>query len=100
VSLSAHRALVAHQGPRRPTGEAASCSCRWPASSRRGGVLLGITKLFWALGGAVGIDPGRLEDRDLWWHLLTLSMGVWSLAGAWGILVLTTRRGFKWYLFP
>ena len=65
----------------------------------RGG-LLGITKLFWALGGAVGIDPGRLEDRDLWWHLLTLSMGVWSLAGAWGILVLTTRRGFKWYLFP
>jgi hypothetical protein len=65
-----------------------------------GCVLLGATKLFWALGGTVGIDPGRLAGRDLWWQLFTLSMGGWSLAGAWAILVLTTRRGFKWFLFP
>jgi hypothetical protein len=65
-----------------------------------GCVLLGIVKLFWALGGTIGIDPGRLEDRDLWWHLLTLSTGVWSLAGAWAILVLASRRGVKRFLFP
>jgi hypothetical protein len=65
-----------------------------------GCVLLGVTKLSWALGATLGIDPGRLEDRDLWWHVLTLSMGVWSLAGAWGVLVLTSRRGFKRFLLP
>jgi hypothetical protein len=47
-----------------------------------GCVLLGLTKAYWALGGTVGIDPARLGDRDLWWHLLTLSTGAWSLAGA------------------
>ena len=65
-----------------------------------GCVLLGMTKLFWALGGPIGIDPARLDDRDLWWHLLTLSTGVWSLVGAWGILVLTARRGFGRFLPP
>lgn len=65
-----------------------------------GCVLLGATKLFWALGGTVGLDPARLDHRDLWWHLLTLSTGVWALAGAWAILVLTTRRGFKHFLPP
>jgi hypothetical protein len=65
-----------------------------------GCVLLGLTKVFWALGGAIGIDPARLDHRDLWWHLLTLSTGVWSLAGAWGILVLTSRRGSRRFLPP
>jgi hypothetical protein len=65
-----------------------------------GCVILGLTKVYWALGGTIGIDPARLDDRDLWWHLLTLSTGVWSLAGAWGILVLTSRRGFGRFLVP
>jgi hypothetical protein len=65
-----------------------------------GCVLLGLTKVFWAAGGTAGIDPARLGGRDLWWHLLSLSTGVWSLAGAWGILVLTSRRGSKRFLPP
>ena len=65
-----------------------------------GCVLLGLAKAYWALGGTIGIDPSRLGDRDLWWHLLTLSTGVWSLAGAWGILVLTSRRGVARFLPP
>jgi hypothetical protein len=65
-----------------------------------GCVLLGLTKTYWALGGTIGIDPARLDDRDLWWHLLTLSTGVWSLAGAWAILVLTARRGFRRFVPP
>jgi hypothetical protein len=31
---------------------------------------------------------------------LTLSTGAWSLAGAWGVLVLTSRRGFGRFLPP
>ncbi len=65
-----------------------------------GCVLLGLTKMYWAMGGAIGVDPARLDDRDLWWHMLTLSTGVWSLAGAWGILALTARRGFRHFLPP
>jgi hypothetical protein len=65
-----------------------------------GCVILGLTKVYWALGGTIGIDLVRLDDRDLWWHLLTMSTGVWSLAGAWGILVLTSRRGFRRFLPP
>jgi hypothetical protein len=65
-----------------------------------GCVLLGLAKAYWALGGTIGIDPARLDDRDLWWHLLTLSTGVWSLAGAWGVLVLTARRGVARFLPP
>ena len=65
-----------------------------------GCVLLGLTKAYWALGGTIGIDPARLGDRDLWWRLLTLSTGAWSLAGAWGVLVLTSRRGVARFLPP
>lgn len=36
-----------------------------------------------------------MGERDVWWHLLSLSMGFWSLIGAWGILVNASRRGFK-----
>jgi hypothetical protein len=65
-----------------------------------GCVLLGLAKGYWALGGTVGIDPSRLGDRDLWWHYLTLSTGAWSLAGAWGVLALTSRRGSGRFLPP
>ncbi|MFK7691407.1 hypothetical protein [Paenibacillus sp. HJGM_3] len=65
-----------------------------------GCILLGIIKVFWAAGGTLGIDPARLDERDVWWHLLTLSIGAWSLAGAWGLLVLTSRNGSRSFLPP
>jgi hypothetical protein len=65
-----------------------------------GCVLLGSAKLYWALGGTVGIDPDRLDGRDLWWRMLTLSTGGWSLAGAWAILALTSRRAARRFLVP
>ncbi|MEK4534511.1 hypothetical protein NST21_03990 [Peribacillus sp. FSL K6-1552] len=65
-----------------------------------GCILLGFIKLFWAVGGTIGINPAMLDNRDLWWHLLSLSTGVWAFAGAWGLLVLTTRRGLKRFFPP
>ncbi|CAM3871004.1 hypothetical protein [Mesobacillus zeae] len=65
-----------------------------------GCILLGIIKVFWAVGGTLGIDPAMLDDRDLWWYLLTLNTGAWALAGAWGLLVLITRRGSQRFLPP
>ncbi|MDN4525912.1 hypothetical protein [Fictibacillus fluitans] len=65
-----------------------------------GSFLLGALKLYWAVGGTIGIDPALLDNRDVWWHLLTLSMGAWSLAGAWSLLMLTTRRGSLGFLLP
>ncbi|WP_169091304.1 hypothetical protein [Paenibacillus sp. PL91] len=65
-----------------------------------GCILLAIIKIFWATGGTLGIDPVMLNDRDIWWRLLTLSTGVWALAGAWGLLVLAFRRGSQRFLPP
>lgn len=65
-----------------------------------GCILLGTIKVFWAVGGTLGMDPARLDDRDVWWHLLTFSTGAWSISGAWGLLVLTSRRGPQRFLYP
>jgi hypothetical protein len=65
-----------------------------------GCVLLGVVKIYWAIGGTYAINSSNIGGRDVWWHLLTLSMGVWSLIGAWGILVIVTRRGSKKFLLP
>jgi hypothetical protein len=65
-----------------------------------GCALLGCAKVFWAAGGTLGLDPAMLDNRDVWWHLLSLSTGLWAFAGAWGILVLTTRRGSRRFLPP
>ncbi|GGD97427.1 hypothetical protein [Paenibacillus nasutitermitis] len=65
-----------------------------------GCIILGAIKMYWTAGGTLGIDPDRLDDRDVWWHLLTLSTGVWALAGAWGLLVLISRRGSRSFLPP
>ncbi|MEC3976387.1 hypothetical protein [Amycolatopsis sp. H20-H5] len=65
-----------------------------------GCVLLGVTKVFWTLGGTIGLDPSRLGSRDLWWRLLSLSTGLWALAGAWGLLTLVARRGSRRFLPP
>ncbi|MBT2380616.1 hypothetical protein AMK21_14280 [Streptomyces sp. CB00316] len=62
--------------------------------------VLGVVKLFWAVGGTLGLDQGRLVHRDMWWHLLSASTGVWAFAGAWGLLVLTSGRGSKRFLPP
>ncbi len=65
-----------------------------------GSLLLGIVKVYWAAGGTVGLDPARLGDRDVWWHMLSLSTGAWALAGAWGVMALATRRGSRRFLPP
>ncbi|CAG7658704.1 hypothetical protein ACFQI7_36175 [Paenibacillus allorhizosphaerae] len=65
-----------------------------------GCILLGVIKVFWAMGGTLGIAPAMIDDRDVWWHLLSLSTGVWALAGAWGLLVLTIGRGSRRFLPP
>ena len=65
-----------------------------------GCILLGAAKVYWSLGGTLGIDPGMLAERDLWWHLFSLNTGVCSLAGAWGMLVLATGRGSRRFLPP
>ena len=65
-----------------------------------GCVALGVVKLYWAAGGTLAIDPSRAADRDLWWRLLSFSTGAWALAGAWGLLALTTRRGARRFQPP
>ena len=65
-----------------------------------GCILLAIIKIFWATGGTLGIEPAMLDDRDIWWRLLSLSTGVWAFAGAWGLLVLTSHRGSRRFLPP
>lgn len=65
-----------------------------------GCILLGFIKVFWAAGGTIGINPAMLDNRDLWWHLLSLSTGMWAFVGSWGLLVLTTRRGSKRFSPP
>ncbi|OMF58877.1 hypothetical protein BK138_10465 [Paenibacillus rhizosphaerae] len=65
-----------------------------------GCILLAIIKIFWAAGGTLGIEPSKMDDRDIWWRLLSLSTGVWAFAGAWGLLVLTSRRGSRRFLPP
>lgn len=65
-----------------------------------GCILLGVPKVYWATGGTLGIDPALLDERDVWWHLLSFSTGASALAGAWGLLVLTTRRGSRRFLPP
>ncbi|ACX65620.1 hypothetical protein [Paenibacillus sp. Y412MC10] len=65
-----------------------------------GCILLGTIKVFWAVGGTFGIDPARVDERDVWWHLLTFSTGAWSFAGAWGARVLTSDNGSRRFLPP
>ncbi|MGW2183903.1 hypothetical protein ACWCXX_39200 [Streptomyces sp. NPDC001732] len=65
-----------------------------------GCVALGAVKLFWAVGGTLALDPDKLEYRDMWWHLLSASTGVWAFAGTWGLLVLTSRRGSRRFFPP
>ncbi|KQL34915.1 hypothetical protein [Psychrobacillus sp. FJAT-21963] len=65
-----------------------------------GCILLGVIKVFWSVGGSFGINPATMGERDVWWHMLSLSTGVWSFVGAWGILVVSSRRGTRWFLPP
>ncbi|MCM2576298.1 hypothetical protein [Streptomyces meridianus] len=65
-----------------------------------GCVVLACVKVFWAAGGTLGLDGTELDHRDLWWRMLSLSTALWALAGAWGILVLATRRGARRFLPP
>ncbi|UED82894.1 hypothetical protein [Streptomyces profundus] len=105
-------ALLGYAKERWPEALGGPLDCGEPQGSSRalqattakllavGCVLLGAVKIYWAAGGTLGIDPDRLDGRDVWWHLLTLSTGVWALAGAWGLVALTTRRGSRRFLPP
>lgn len=63
-------------------------------------IMLGIIKVYWGAGGTLGLDPGLVKDRDLWWRMLSLSTGVWAFAGAWGIQVLIFSRKPRSFLPP
>jgi hypothetical protein len=65
-----------------------------------GCIVVGLVRGFWAVGGTLGLDAALLANRDPWWHLLSLSASVWAFAGAWGVLVLTSRSGSQWFLPP
>jgi hypothetical protein len=65
-----------------------------------GCIAVGLIRGFWAVGGTLGLDAVLLANRDLWWHLLSLSTSVWAFAGAWGVLVLTSRSEPRWCLPP
>ena len=65
-----------------------------------GCLLLGVAKVYWSVGGTLGIDPALPAARDLWWHLISFSTGAWALAGAWGVLALATHRGSHRFLPP
>jgi hypothetical protein len=83
----------------------------WPGTTRElqvvlarivaaGCIALGVTSVFWAAGGTLGLDPAALGERDLWWRTLSLSTGVWAFAGAWGVLALAFRRGAPGFAPP
>lgn len=65
-----------------------------------GCILLGVIKIYWAMGGTFGIDPAMVRFRDLWWHLLSFSTAAWAFAGAWGTMAITFRRGSRRFFPP
>jgi hypothetical protein len=85
--------------PGRP-GNTRLLQCGLARAAAAGCIPLGLTKIYWSAGGPLGLDAGRSDHRDVWWHLLSFSMGAWALVGAWGLLVLTTGRGARGFLPP
>ena len=112
VGIGLPLALLGYTKARWPEAMGGPLDCPEPAGSTRqlqitmarlvavGCVLLGVVKIFWAAGGTLGLDSDKLDRRDIWWHLLSLSTGVWALLGVWGILVLTSRRGSRRFFPP
>jgi disulfide bond formation protein DsbB len=86
--------------PGQPAGHTRHVQTSLAGLVAAGCLALGAVKVFWAAGGSIGLQPDRMEDRDVWWHLLSLSTGVWALVGAWAVLVLTSRRGSRKFLPP
>ncbi|MFJ7083071.1 hypothetical protein ACIQU8_07560 [Streptomyces griseus] len=112
VGIGLPLALAGYARARWPEALSGPADCGEPTGSTRslqrttallmaaGCAALGLVKLFWAVGGTIGLDPAALEHRDMWWHLLSASTGVWAFAGVWGLLVLTSGRGSKRFLPP
>ncbi|MBO2451713.1 hypothetical protein J4573_31800 [Actinomadura barringtoniae] len=57
-----------------------------------GAGLLGITQLYWAFGGTLGINPAHRADLDTNGRMLCASWGIWALIGLASLYPLTTRR--------
>jgi hypothetical protein len=53
--------------------------------------VLGLSQIYWALGGTLGLDPAALDRREAQWHLLTGNSGLWALIAAWGVWTVTHR---------
>ncbi|GAA2415994.1 hypothetical protein GCM10010191_27960 [Actinomadura vinacea] len=53
---------------------------------------LGLLWSYWALGGALGLDPAHRDQLDLNGRLMNAGSGLWALLGAWSVRVLTRRR--------
>ncbi len=47
--------------------------------------VIGLSQLYWALGGTVGLNPAALAERGTQWQLLTGNSGLWALIAAWGV---------------
>jgi hypothetical protein len=53
--------------------------------------LIGLSQLYWALGGTVGLNQATLDQREPQWHLLTGNNGLWALIAAAGVWTVTHR---------
>jgi hypothetical protein len=93
-------AVGGRTGHRRMPGRTGKMQTRLGRFVAAGSIVVGIARGFWAAGGTLGLEPELLAARDLWWHLLSLSASVWAFAGAWGVLVMTSRGGSRWFLPP
>jgi hypothetical protein len=55
-----------------------------------GALVVGVLDLYWAAGGTIGLR--HPAARELTWYLQAGNAGIWSLAGAWGVLVIARGR--------
>ncbi len=53
---------------------------------------IGLPQVYWAFGGAAGLNRATLDSRDAQWHLLTGNNGLWALLAAWGVWTVAHRR--------
>ncbi|WP_179277118.1 hypothetical protein [Actinoplanes regularis] len=51
---------------------------------------VGVLNLYWAMGGTIGLDQPAARESS--WYLQVGNTGIWSLAGAWSIWVVTRGR--------
>ncbi len=55
-------------------------------------IAFALLKLWWALGGTLGLSPAHLDDVGLTARMLNASWGIWALIGSGVLWLLTTHR--------